>query len=108
MNDRQPLLNVSHKLSVDDSTSNGSKKQLFINRHDLINNQRRENKIHLSLFFNSFSDWRRCFNRKDKDHQYTQLDDDTEHSDKDKAVRFYRLVSLFIRNSNHCIYSILL
>ncbi|CAF1234636.1 unnamed protein product [Rotaria sordida] len=73
MDDRQPLLNVSNKFSIDDGDDdddNGNKKQLLTN---------------------SFSDWCRCFSRKGKDNKYIKLDDDTEHSDKDEAVGIFRL-----------------
>ncbi|CAF1469718.1 unnamed protein product, partial [Rotaria sordida] len=73
MNDRQPLLNTSNKLSIgDDDTNNGKKYNEFIIVH-------------------SFSDWRRCFNRKDSENKYIELDDDTEHNDKDKPVGVFRL-----------------
>ncbi|CAF4275062.1 unnamed protein product [Rotaria sp. Silwood2] len=72
MNDRQPLLNDSSKLSIgdDDDNSSGSKRQLLIN---------------------SFSDWHGFFSRKKSDNKYIKLDDDTEHNDKDEAVHIFHL-----------------
>ncbi|CAF4877375.1 unnamed protein product [Rotaria sp. Silwood1] len=71
MNDRQPLLNDSSKLSINDNDYSENKKQLLAN---------------------SLSDWRRCFSRKDINNEYIKLDDDnTEHSVKDKPVSVFRL-----------------
>ncbi|CAF4002547.1 unnamed protein product [Rotaria sordida] len=75
MSDSQPLLNASNKLSIgsdddDDDDSNGNKKQLLTN---------------------SFSDWRRYFSRKKNNNEYIELDHDTKHNVKDKAVGVLRL-----------------
>ncbi|CAF2851921.1 unnamed protein product [Rotaria sp. Silwood2] len=71
MNDRQPLLYASSRLSFgDDDDDNGNKNQLLIN---------------------SFSDWRRCFSRKESDNKYVKLDDDTEHGRKHQVAGTLRL-----------------
>ncbi|CAF4022681.1 unnamed protein product, partial [Rotaria sordida] len=77
MSDSQPLLNASNKLSIgsdddDDDDSNGNKKQLLTN---------------------SFSDWRRYFSRKKNNNEYIELDHDTKHNVKDKAVGVLRLLT---------------
>ena len=38
MGDVQPLLNAPSKFSIGDDDDNENKKQLFINRYDLMNN----------------------------------------------------------------------
>ncbi|CAF1129551.1 unnamed protein product [Rotaria sordida] len=74
MSDRQPLLNVSSRLSIgDNEDDNGNKKQLL---------------------GNSFSDWRQCFTRKENDDKYIKLDEDTEHTGKDQVVGILQLFRL--------------
>ncbi|CAF0864240.1 unnamed protein product [Rotaria sordida] len=71
MSNKQPLLNAFNKLSISDNDDdNGNNKQVLTN---------------------SFSDWRRCFSRKENDNNYIILDDDTEHSSKDEPVGIFHL-----------------
>ncbi|CAF0938979.1 unnamed protein product [Rotaria sordida] len=71
MSNKQPLLNAFNKLSISDNDDdNGNNKQVLTN---------------------SFSDWRRCFSRKENDNNYIKLDDDTEHSAKDEPVGIFHL-----------------
>ncbi|CAF4137845.1 unnamed protein product [Rotaria sp. Silwood2] len=43
------------------------------------------------LLIKSFTDWRRCFRRKESNNKYIKLDDDTKHTDRDEAVSILRL-----------------
>ncbi|CAF4544511.1 unnamed protein product [Rotaria sp. Silwood1] len=73
MSDRQPLLNASNKLSVGDDDDHDENKKQFLT--------------------DSFSDWRRCFSRKDSANKYLKLDDDHEHNRKDQAAGIFRLIT---------------
>ncbi|CAF3296104.1 unnamed protein product [Rotaria sp. Silwood2] len=71
MSDRQPLLNSTNKLSIgDDDDDHGNRQQLLSDR---------------------FSDWRRCFNRKESDTKYITLEDNAEQSEKNEPVDVFRL-----------------
>ncbi len=49
MSDKQPLLDTSHKLFIDND-DNGNNKQLLTNRYDLINSQIRRERCHFSVY----------------------------------------------------------
>ncbi|CAF3876296.1 unnamed protein product [Rotaria sp. Silwood1] len=72
MNDRQPLLNRSSKLSIGDDGDDDNRKKT-------------------TLLTDSYFNWRRYFSRQENDNKYITLSDDTEHSGKDEAVGVFGL-----------------
>ncbi len=92
MSDRQPLLNPSGKVSLDDDDDNDNEnnKQFSASKYDM-NNNKFQQKYNDFVVFHSLLSWRRWFSKKEDN------DDDGGggQTDKNKAVGFFEIVSVF-------------